>query len=806
MPTIQSLGIGTGLDIDSIVTALVDAEKVPVESKLDNEELDINTKISELATVKSNLSDLQDKVDVLSTTANFDNYTASTSDTSVLTATTSTLASEGTYNITVNQTALGHTLASTTFSNVNDTLGTGTLTISYGTTDYTSPDPGPESYNSFTANSSQADDVITVDSSNNTLSSLRDYINAGDYDVTASIVNDGNGYRLLLNANTGAANSMQITVDDDDTTDTDTSGLSILAFNASATNAEQTQAGQDANLSVNGLSITRETNSVSEVISGVTLNLQNTSTSSQTLTISRDTSAVEQQITDVVTSYNTFKTHINTITAYNATTGESGALLGDSTIRNLDAQIRSTLFTNVSGLSGDVQAFADLGILSQQSDGLLEIDSSELSSAVNNNIDDIRALFAPTATTSDSLIQYISSTSESIADTYNINISQIATRGTVTGAAITDLDIQAAKNNDNFVVRVDGILSSTITLTEAVYADGDALATEIQTQINRDANLEANNKTVNVSYDSTNNRFEIQSATYGSNSSVAITEVATDLAADIGLSVDAGTDGLDVAGSFDATRGTINGTGILPDFDSGGSVVVSPANNNDNFVLSVDGTSSGTITLTAATYTTGESLATEIQTQINADATLSAANKSVSVTYDSTNNRFTVTSDTYGADSTLEFTSVATSLNADIGFTTGAGTSGVDGDSATGSGQFLISDSGNSKGIKVGVLGGSTGARGNVNFTRGVADQLSTLLDNYLASEGVLDSKDESLDSSLDRITEDRESLTFRMDKYEARLLVQFTTMETIVNQLNGLSSSLDSLLATLPGGSSDDS
>ena len=803
MPTIQSLGIGSGLDIDSIVTALVDAEKVPQETKLENEQTEINTKISELGIVKSNLSDLQSKINALKSTSNFDTFTASSTDTSVLTATTSTLASAGTYSVKVDQTALGHTLATTAFSNINDTIGTGTITIAYGTTDYTGPDPGPEVYTSFTANSSQANDVITVDSNNNTLSSLRDYINAGDYDVSASIVNDGNGYRLLLNANTGVKNSMQITVDDDDTTDTDTSGLSVLAFNGSATNAEQTQAGQDASITVNGLNITRESNSVSEVISGVTLNLQNSNTSTQTITIARDTSSIEEQVTDVVESYNTFKTHLNEITEYNATTGAAGALLGDATIRAIDSQIRNTLFSGVSGLTGEVRAVADLGILSAQSDGLLSVDSSELSDAINNNIEDVRALFAPTATTTDSLVQYISSSSNSVAGTYSLYVSQMATRGTFTGTTINDLDIQAAKDNDNFVVRVDGILSSTITLTEKVYTDGDELAAEVQSQINKDSNLQANYLSVAVTCDSTNNRLDIQSGVYGSTSKVAITSVDTAVANAIGLSESAGTDGLDVAGSFDATRGIITGSSRLPNFSGGGSIDISAANNNDNFAISVDGITSGTITLTANTYTSGDDLATEIQTQINADATLSGSGKTVTVKYDGNNNRFTIESDTFGSTSTVALTAVATSLNTDLGLTTGAGVTGVDGDSAIGAGQFLVSSSGNSQGLKVGVLSGNTGDRGNVTFSRGVADQLSTLIDNYLDSDGLLDSKEESLESSLDRVAQDQANLTFRMDKFEARILAQFTAMEALVNQLNGVNSFLTSALASLPGAKS---
>jgi flagellar hook-associated protein 2 len=677
MPTVQSLGIGSGVDVDKIITAIVNAEKVPQVSILTKKQETLDTKISELGTVKNNLADLQSKVNALKLTSNFDKYTATSGNTSVFSASTSSLAETGSYSVQVNKVASAQILASETFSNINDAIGTGTLTLRFGTTDYNT---GTDNYNSaFDPNStSLSTKTITINSSNNTVSSMRDYINAGDYNVSASIINDGSGYRLVLTANSGEKNSLEISVDDDDTVDTDMSGLSQLSFNGSATNMLQTQAGADAELKINGLAITRESNTVSEAITGVTLTLNKADVGvNYNLSIVRDSSAIEDQITAMVDSFNTFAKHITDITKYDSGTGESGVLIGDTTLRNLYSQVRSTLFSAQSGLTGGVQALADMGILSNEKTGQLEVDEDQLTNAISTDIQGVRALFASTGTSTDSLVKFVSNNSLSKAGTYAVNVTTLATKGTFTG------------------------------------------------------------------------------------------------------------------------------TSVLPDFTMGGSIDIDADNNN--FTIRINGTTSNNITLTAANYTSGSTLAAEIQKQINADDKLKAAGSSISVSYESASNRFVITSPTYGSTSTIAFTSVDTSSLAELGFAAINGTAGVNvagtinGKTATGSGQFLVSTEGDSQGIKVGILGGATGARGTVTFTRGIADQLYTLAENYTKTEGTLANKTDSLTDSSADIDADFEKLDYRMEILQSQLLKQFTAMDTLVSQLNSLSSFLTNALAVLP-------
>lgn len=673
MATVQSLGLGSGLDIDGIITALVDAEKVPQENQLNEREAEINAQVSAFGTIKSKVSSIESAVATLSAASTFNAYTATSSDTSVLTATPTALAESGTYDIEVTNQAQGHTLASPAYTSVNDTVGTGTLTIKFGTSVYSGGTWTPP----FVEDSTLSEATITVDSTNNTVSSLRDFINAGSYGVSASIVNDGTGYRLLLTSETGAKNSMEITVDDDDEQDADLSGLSNFAFNNAATNATQTRAAADAQLVINGLPVSSTTNTITEAISGVTLNLTGADAgNAKTLTVTQDTGSVKEDIQALVDAYNDFNDTIQEVTAYVAPgSADNGVLLGDVTVRSIQSQVRSTLLSQVTGLSGSVTALADMGILSNQNTGKLEINEATLDDAIANSFNDIRDYFVPNGAPSDSLISYVSSTNDTKAGTYAVNITQMATQGTLTGGDLggTDVTISAGVN-DTLTMRINGFATETLTLTADTYT-GAELATELQTQINRDAKMVEQGLSATVAYDSVNDKLVVTSNSFGSDSTVAVTSENDDI----------------------------------------------------------------------------------------------------------------------GFDLTVATTQIVTTTGVDV-----AGT--INGASATGSGQFLTSAEGNSLDLRLSIIGGSTGDRGNVVFTRGIADQLNTLLEQLTDDSGTIELKSDGLNNTLIDITESREQLTLRMDQLESRLLAQFTAMDTLVAQLNSVGGFLSQTLANLPG------
>jgi flagellar hook-associated protein 2 len=579
MATISSLGIGSGLDLTSIVDGLVAAEKTPTENRLNTREESITTKLSAFGALKSSLSLFQGSLSSLKIASTFNGKTASVSDESVLSTFASSVADEGTYSVEVTALAKAHSLATSAdsaFTSVDETIGSGTLNIQFGTTT-----TGPYG---FTADTSKAMQTISVSEANNntTLSGLRDYINNHDYGIKAAIVNDGNGYRLTLTSeNTGAANSMEITVTDDDTLNNDNDGLSQLAFNSNAQGSMlQTVQAQDAALSINGLNITRETNTVSGAIKGVTLNLLKADVGNTlTVSIGTDTSNAKSALQEFVDGYNGLMTTINSLTSYDTQDNSVGILIGDFSVRSMSNQLRSVLTTTVSQLDSTYHSLAEIGIKTTDK-GLLAIDSATLDEALSNASNDVAALFTSQGRSSDEGVSFISASNSTQAGSYLVNVDSMATQGQYNATTLNSLIIDA--NNDEFTLRVDGTSSGTISLAQATYASGDELAAHIQAQINNDSNLKAAGASVQVVYDSLNNKLDITSLKYGSSSMVDVLTAKAGTASDLGLAVGSGVAGTDISG-------TINGAAA----SGSGQVLNSIAGNSAGLNIAVTSGSAG---------------------------------------------------------------------------------------------------------------------------------------------------------------------------------------------------------------------
>lgn len=679
---ITANGVGSGLDIEGLVTQLVAAERSPAQNRLNRQEIQLKAKISAFGALKGSLSTFQAALSSLTDAQRFMARKVTVSQTGVLTATAGTRAVAGSYDVQVSQLARSHSLASGLYTSTGDVLGTGTLTFRLGTTDY---DPLTDTYNGFTANSGAATATVVIDTSNNTVAGVRDAINAANIGVKASIVNDGSGYRLLLTSGaTGVQNSLQVSVADDDGNHSDAAGLSALAFNGVATQMTQTVAAQDAALTINGLGVTSPSNTVSNAIDDVVLKLTALSSGSPvSINVAQDTGAVKAEVVAFVAAYNSFMDTVNSQTAFDATTQVGGALLGDATLRTITRQIRELVGNAVPGLNGALTSFAAIGIVTE-SDGKLTLNNARFDSALAANFDGVAGLFAAKGSTTDSQLSYLRASNNTLAGNYAVTVDQLASRGLLAGAGVLPDFLSGGTvviDNDNDIlgVRINGVLSGTVTLTQGTYTSGQSLAAEIQARINGDSVFLAGGIEVAVSYDATGNRLLVESARYGSDSTVSIVEVDTNSAATLGLSVASGSDGLDAAG-------TIGGL------------------------------------------------------------------------------------------------------------------------AATGRGQTLIGANGSAvAGLEVQVLGGAVGARGTVDFSRGVASRLNLLLDNLLGSQNILDDRTGGLETRVERIAQQREVLDRRMAALEARLRAQFATLDSLLSQLQSTSGYLSQQLASLPGGYSGD-
>jgi len=542
MASIQTLGLGSSVLTSELVEQIIAADRAGTESLINSRKEITEAKISAFGEISSKLSTFQSAIEDLADDDVISSTLSSSSDETILTATTSSSAVPGTYSVEVQAMAQAHSLASASFadSTTEVTATGGVLEFKFGTTTYT----GGGAYDTFTENADKAGATVTI-GANSSLSDVRDAINTADFGVTAAIVYDGSGYILsLLSDDSGLDNSLEITARDSSGGALSSDGLEGLAYNASqatASNLTESQTAQDAVLTFNGLSVTRESNAITDLITGTTLNLQSANVGQTvTVTVGADLTVFADKIDEMVAAYNDLKDSVDFYTDYDATKDEAGILTGDITIRTLMVGVNNLLSSSVSGITGkEFESFAELGIeRDQNSDFALKFNVTDFLSAMEEDRDTVIDIFGVSGTTSDSLIQFSNDSINTKAGDYAVNITTVASKGTFEGANISALDFSSAviinNANDDYTINVDGT-SGTFSLTQASYTTGVSLASEIQSQINATSSLSSVGAKVTVSYDSTNNRFDISSNKYGSSSEVSFTSVDTNSANSLGL-------------------------------------------------------------------------------------------------------------------------------------------------------------------------------------------------------------------------------------------------------------------------------
>jgi flagellar hook-associated protein 2 len=388
--TISSIGVGSGLDLSTLLTQLQTAESQPLVD-LQSRQTSYTSKLSAYGQLQSSLNTLQAVADKLAAPSLFENVKASTSASDVLSATTDTTAVAGSYAINVTQLAQSQALVSVGQASAKTVIGNGTISFDFGTTSGGTFDAATGKYTgaTFTQDTTRTMTPITIDASNDTLEGIRDAINKAKVGVTASIVNDGSGTpnRLVLTSTqTGEASTMRIS------TTGDTTLQSLLGNDPAGTqNMQQTLQGQDAQLTVNGIAITSASNTVKEAIQGTTLNLSKVGSSSVGLTT--DTASVASAVNDFVKAYNGLQSMATALTAYDADTKQGAPLVGDATLRNLQTRIRQALTTPQDGGPNDMKVLSEIGV-SFQKDGTLAVDSDKLNSALAGHLDEVSHLFA----------------------------------------------------------------------------------------------------------------------------------------------------------------------------------------------------------------------------------------------------------------------------------------------------------------------------------------------------------------------------------------------------------------------------
>lgn len=527
----------TGLDVNSIVSQLMQIESRR-KTLLQKDEAGYQLKLSAVGSLSSAMSSFKSSLDSLRGASSFQSIKATSGDSTVFTATASSTATAGTYNLEVTQLAKANMLTSSAYADTTSAIATGTLTIQVGT------------------GSAKA---VTIDATNNSLAGIKDAINKAGTDVNASIINDGTGYKLLLTSNKmGASNTVKVTVSGDSVgTDTDTSGLSNLMYDPAGTkNMTEIQVAQSATMKMGTLTITKDSNTITDVIPGVTLNLLKAQVGTPvSLTVSNDTSVVSANVNKFVADFNKLVTSLKEIGGYDTAAQKGGPLSGDGMIRQIESQIRSVVGSTIPGLSSGVNSLSQIGI-STKKDGTLTVDSTKLNNAITNNYSDIVKLFAKVGAGTDANITMSSSTDKTVAGTYAINITQAATQGNIVGGAAVGSLVISAGSNDALTLSVNGT-SGSITIAPGTYASGAVLASEIQSKINGTSAFSSAGITASASYDSGTGKITITSSTYGSSSTVGT--ISGNAAANLGLDTGVSTSGLNIAGSIGGYGATGSG-------------------------------------------------------------------------------------------------------------------------------------------------------------------------------------------------------------------------------------------------------
>ena len=548
---------GSGLNITQIVDSLVAAENDPqaaqIQSKIDSR----TTSISAIGEIKSALSVLSTSLGAL--TGNTSLSVKSTSGSLSASVTDPSTAVAINSTITVTNLAKGQTLAFEDYSSNVSLVGAGTLSLERG--DWSS--------GSFVASPTVAAKSLAV-ATTDTLESLKDKINALNYGVVASVLGAGDGtYTLVMKSGDGRKNALRITA----TENPSGSGLSIID-NASTNSSKQKVAGTDAAITVDGISLTRSSNTVSDIFTGYQVNLLASTVVSGTdtpavLTGSVDTTLATTNLQSFVTAVNKTKTLLNDKTFRGTSSKESGELSDDPVIKNVQSQIKSLTSTALSGFGANGVFLSNLGVRTEK-DGLLSLNTTVLKDELKRNPSSLDAIFNSMYSASSSLLSVSGGSSSSPkSGTYAFSMTAYIS-GNVAGLKSNDTSPNVSSSNNTLQLTVDGTTSGTITVPAAHYSSEAALATAIQTAVNTDSTLAAAGKSVVVTH--ANGNYSVSSSSTGSSTSMVVNSIGSNLNGFLKFTGSANDDGIGESQTGTAaTALTINGASAV-DIDPDGLV------------------------------------------------------------------------------------------------------------------------------------------------------------------------------------------------------------------------------------------
>ena len=755
---------GSGLNVTQIVDSLVEAEQAPKENQIQSKIDAKNTAISAIGEIKSALSKLSTSLKTLTgnTSLNVSStssaISASISDPSTAVAINST--------ISISSLAKGQTLAFENYSSKTSIVGAGSLVLERG--DWSS--------GSFVASSTVSSENLTV-TSTDTLESLKDKINALNYGVTASVLGAGDGtFALVLKSQDGKENALRITA----TESPSGSGLSSID-NTTTNGSKQKVAGTDASLTVDGISLTRSSNTITDLFTGYNINLLASTTvngtdTPATLMGSVDTSLATTNLQSFVTAVNDARNLLNQKTFRGSLTENAGELSDDPVVKSVQKQLNSLTSNELTGFGANGLYLSNLGVRTEK-DGLLSLNTSVLENELKNNPTSLDAIFNSMYSSSSSLLTVSGGSVKSpVAGSYSFAMTAYVSSA-LTGLVSNDTSPEVTSSNNTIQVTVDGTQSGSVSIPAAHYTSEAALATAIQTALNADSTLIAAGKSVVVSH--SNGSYSITSGSTGTSSSKVVDAIGSNLDGFLKMSGAADADSISTTQSGTASSSLIlNGSAT-----SGGSFTDS--NGKRVSITSASGDESGyTFTIV------GKDLSGNDQTEVISGPT---ANSTV-----------------FGSKTFLSISSVTPSSNSTGSITvgtTGVGitTTGVTG-SATLDGSTMSADitnntftisSGNAAGLKVKYSG--LGEDATIYYGQSLIDKLTSFLTNVLdTSNGQLSTRENTISEEVSDQSILLTNLNSQMESLRDRYILQFTEMEKAVTSMKSTGEYLTNLFEAM--------
>jgi len=773
MPGLSNIsGLSSGIDWNGIVDKLmsIEGKKVALLQNRQQQQLDKQSAINDLGGAISSLRsigiDLADSSRFLLNQSTLSSNTT-TAASSLLSATPDPTATIGTHTITVSLLAAAEKLGSS--SAVKDSTGavvsSDTVALGYTASSFTIQGK---------ASAAQTVNVTSTDS----LRDIRDKINllntgANATGVTASILKVGTSdYRLVMTAdNTGLTNG-QVQL----------SGAALDAAGALANlqmgavaqaNARQSlQAAADASLTIDNIAVTRGSNTITDALSGFTLDLLKADPAS-TVTVSTtiDQAGIKANIQKFVDAYNKIMDYINNQMKFDPKTKTSGILASESIVRTIQSELSSSVLQTIPGLASDRNNLVLAGV-SPDSSGHLNIDSTTLNNWLATDPTAVRDVFAASATSSNTALSYITYGTGTVSGSYAVNITQAATKASVTGTT-------------SLLAGLAGAEAVTIT---------DAASRQAVVNLTNGQSLSSIVTALNTEFSQvyTEQRQMNTALTAGGTPATSATTLSA-----LGLGV-AANDTITISGTKRSGAAVNYTFSVLnPATDTVGSLLSAIQVAFDQTVTaSVD--AAGKVTITD--NTSGDSSLSFNLTANNqgggtlafgTEAVLTQGRYAMDISAAASGNFLQLQNNAYGSSSSMTISQTANNLGIVNQTYTGMDVAGtIGGQAATGSGQVLTGTAGNVDGLVLMYANSATGNIGNVSVSMGVGAMFNGLLDTFTNPlTGLIQNSVDAAQGVYDSLAGRIDDLNRQMDQERARLTTSFQSMETLIGQMNSTSS-----------------